>query len=457
MPSTYLTRTATANNNSVGKWTFSCWVKRSSIATDQNIISFYSTSNYRSALRFESDNKIRFYEFYNGSSIVTKLTNRLFRDTNAWYHIVLAVDKTVSSPDTQIYINGEAITSWATNDDYSQNENGKFNDAEPIYIGTENGTGGYFDGLMSHVHFVDGTAYTASTFGETDSVTGEWKIIAEPSGINYGTNGFFILKDGNSVTDQSGNSNNFTVGGGTLTNTEDNPSNVFATLNPLDLGDLTNIATLSNGNTYYSSTQGGYNMMVTTLGANSGKWYWEAKYISHNMHGFSDNFGINPGFTGDRIPIGTNTSYLGKTANSYAFVDSGGVYNNDVTSTYASGATAANNLNDVVGIALDLDNNKAYYHVNGTYWNSANPSSGTGGLSINPASQTETGFYFPSISDKSSNRSYVYAFNFGNGYFGTTAVTSNSGNGYSAAGSLGIFQYQPPTGYTALCTKGLNQ
>ena len=47
-------------------------------------------------------------------------------------------------------------------------------------------------------------------------------------------------------------------------------------------------------------------------------------------------------------------------------------------------------------------------------------------------------------------------FNFGNGYFGTTAVSSNSGNGYSATGSLGIFQYQPPTGYTAICTKGLN-
>ena len=42
-----------------------------------------------------------------------------------------------------------------------------------------------------------------------------------------------ILKDGNTITDQSSNSNNFTLGGGTLTNTEDCPSNVFATLNPL--------------------------------------------------------------------------------------------------------------------------------------------------------------------------------------------------------------------------------
>jgi hypothetical protein len=90
----------------------------------------------------------------------------------------------------------------------------------------------YFDGSMSHIHFIDGTAYDATAFGEYDA-NGVWKIKTSPS-VTYGTNGFFILKDGNSVTDQSGNGNNFTVAGGTLTNTEDNPANVFATLNPLD-------------------------------------------------------------------------------------------------------------------------------------------------------------------------------------------------------------------------------
>ena len=73
----------------------------------------------------------------------------------------------------------------------------------------------------------------ASEFGSTDSTTGEWKINTSPS-VTYGTNGFFILKDGNSVTDQSGQGNNFTVGSGTLTKTEDCPSNVFATLNPFN-------------------------------------------------------------------------------------------------------------------------------------------------------------------------------------------------------------------------------
>ena len=43
-------------------------------------------------------------------------------------------------------------------------------------------------------------------------------------------------------------------------------------------------------------------------------------------------------------------------------------------------------------------------------------------------------------------------FNFGNGYFGTTAVSSAGTN----ASENGIFEYDVPTGYTALSTKGLN-
>ena len=93
MANTYLTRTATANNNSVmenGLFLVGLKGGGSGCRSDQNRISFYSTTNYRSATRFESDNKLRFFEVWNGSSIVTKLTNRLFRDTSAWYHIVLA-------------------------------------------------------------------------------------------------------------------------------------------------------------------------------------------------------------------------------------------------------------------------------------------------------------------------------------------------------------------------------
>jgi hypothetical protein len=82
---------------------------------------------------------------------------------------------------------------------------------------------------MAHVHFIDGTAYDADTFGETDATTGIWKPKTAPS-VTYGTNGFFLkfASSGSMGTDSSGNGNNFTVNG-TLTQTQDTPSNVFAT------------------------------------------------------------------------------------------------------------------------------------------------------------------------------------------------------------------------------------
>jgi hypothetical protein len=132
-----------------------------------------------------------------------------------------------------MYINGVQETSFSTATYPDQNYDTYVNySSRANVIGRRDYYSDfYFDGSMSHINFIDGTAYDATAFGEYDA-NGVWKIKTSPS-VTYGTNGFFILKDGNSVTDQSDNSNNFTVGGGTLTNTEDNPSNVFATLNPL--------------------------------------------------------------------------------------------------------------------------------------------------------------------------------------------------------------------------------
>jgi hypothetical protein len=114
-----------------------------------------------------------------------------------------------------------------------QNTDSIVNSTSTIYIGERPDDNAHFDGINeSYTFLVMVHAYDATAFGEYDA-NGVWKINTSPS-VTYGTNGFFILKNGNSVTDQSGNSNNFTVAGGTLTNTEDNPSNVFATLNPLD-------------------------------------------------------------------------------------------------------------------------------------------------------------------------------------------------------------------------------
>ena len=296
-------------------------------------------------------------------------------------------------------------------------------------------------------HFSDGYVYAASTFGETDSTTGEWKIKTSPS-ITMGTNGFTVLKDGNTVTDQSSNSNDFTVGGGTLTPTEDCPDNVFATMNPLLPG--VSSLTFTNGNLHNGDqSPNDWQSIGGTMAAFTGKFYWEFKIEgvwgstsdTTHRHGIANLFATlnhNPGngdvaWTDDPYAIGWQNS-------------SGVRYNNSSTSGYGTYVA-----NDILMFAMDLTNKKLYFGKNGTWENSGVPTSGstgTGAYSIPdlgkagiwaPYSETKYG------SDKVS-------WNIGNGYFKSTAISSEGTN----ASGIGKFEYDVPTGYTALSTKGLN-
>ena len=125
---------------------------------------------------------------------------------------------------------------------------------------------------MSHFHFIDGTAYDASAFGETDATTGIWKPKTAPS-VTYGTNGFFLKFENSGAfgTDSYVNANNFTVNG-TMTQTIDTPSNVFATINPLD--NFYNASTFTNGNNTIITGSTNVSWNTSTLGVSSGKWYW---------------------------------------------------------------------------------------------------------------------------------------------------------------------------------------
>ena len=141
----------------------------------------------------------------------------------------------------------------------------KLGTANPNHIGNDSEqTNPYFNGSMTHFHFIDGTAYDASTFGETDSTSGIWKPKTAPS-VTYGTNGFFLKMENSGAmgTDSSGNSNTFTVSG-TLTQNVDTPSNNFATMNPLD--NYYASSTFSNGNTTIVTNSGNTTYNTSTLG-----------------------------------------------------------------------------------------------------------------------------------------------------------------------------------------------
>ena len=276
MASTKLTRThGTATNTK--KYTWSAWIKRGLVGTQETLVrTRTSDSNYA---RFRTDpDKLEFSDVISSSVVTSLISNEKLRDPNAWYHVVLKVDYTQANAAdrAKIYLNGTEVT-YSTSTRQSQNGDSFFNSANGHAIGTYNDNH-YFNGAMSHVHFTDGYAYDASTFGSTDATTGEWKINTAPS-VTYGTNGYFVLKDSNGVTDQSGNSNNFTVGGGTLTNLQDCPSDVFCTMSPTDkTGQGSGMPPFSNGNTTVDTVAVAQNVGCRgTIAAKSGKYYAEAK------------------------------------------------------------------------------------------------------------------------------------------------------------------------------------
>ena len=431
MATTYLSRTATSGNNTTG--TFSAWIKRGNLSSTQCPIGVAVDGNNFINIQFNSSNQLNLRWYDDGSPDANYNTTAVFRDVSAWYHVVIAFDTTqsTSSDRVKIYVNN---TLHSLSGYPPQNNTIMFNTGSAtLQVGSSGFANSFFDGIMSHVHWIDGTAYDASAFGQADA-NGVWTIKTSPS-VTYGNNGFFILKDGNSVTDQSGNGNNFTVGGGTLTNTEDCPSNVFATYNPL--GNTFPADTFSNGNTTQTTNAANYSYNTSTLGASSGKYYCEIKNSTDN----NNTIGIV-----DR-PSTSTTDELTGTTYGWGYYNNGQVYNNgSVAATYSSYTTG-----DIIGIAMDLDNNKVYFAKNGTWQGSSDPSAGTGGISITDPASNRSGFYFFASGD-AATLSAVNQANFGNGYFGTTAVASAGTN----ASGIGIFEYDVPTGYTALSTKGLN-
>jgi len=418
MASTYLSRTpASAGNRKT--FTFSGWFKRSALGAsnrifdvgtglgdgDRFLIQFYSTGDTLAVM---------------GGATNWRITSQVFRDVSAWYHIVVAVDTTqaTASDRIKVYVNGSQITSFGTSNDPSLNFDLGTNSTSLHTIGSSTAPGVYYDGFMAHVHLTDGTAYDASAFGQTDATSGIWKPKISPS-VTYGTNGFF-LKFGNAGslgTDSSGNANNFTLSG-SGTQTLDTPSNVFATLNG-----ISGYGTFSNGNLKYTTTTTDGEWSTSTLSISTGgKWYCEAKMISVTG-GAQYHIGISninsQNFTYRVLYRGDGAIYVGGSQ----------------TDTFSSYTT-----NDIIGMAYDASNRGISFYKNGNL-------EGTLTAPALPAG----GDYFFGCPSISGGNTYVSEWNFGNGYFGTTAVATPE----SDSAGIGKFEYSVPSGYYALCTKNI--
>tara|TARA_Y100000590_G_scaffold468877_1_gene653618 strand:+ start:484 stop:1803 length:1320 start_codon:yes stop_codon:yes gene_type:complete len=439
MATTRLTKTFSSSGNR-NKWTISLWVKRGKLGSTQTLFACHQNSNYKTRLEIAADDELYFNDEYNGNTNGRIVSNAKLRDTNAWYHIVGIWDKDNSTSDDKIrfYINGSRITSFSDTGNAPSNASTLNVDGQVHEFGSEN-SGNLFDGAMSHIHFCDGYAYEPTEFGETDATTGEWKIKTSPS-VSYGTNGFFILKNGNGVTDQSPNSNDWTVAAGTLTKTEDCPSNVFCTMNPLDNQNQASTFTMGNNKIEWNTNN---KTNFATMAVNKGKFYWEMKY--------ANNAGGTDAMTGVCREVSRDGSdWVGHDSHGWSYYASNGnKYTGGSGSSYGNSWTT----NNIIGVAFDADTRTLWFSKDGVWQNSATISEIAAGTTTNSAFTnfgTAGEFFFPATSGYDGNK---IEFNFGNGYFSTTQITSAGSN----ASNIGLFEYDVPNNFTALSTKGLNE
>jgi len=440
---------AQSAGSATNKFTLSFWAKRS-VNTAGRLFSATGSSG-DVYFRFNGNATMEWSgDASNASSAGYFITNRLFRDYSNWYHLVIRFDSTQGSASNRLrfYVNGVQEESFSSYTDVNQNAVDKINlSGNTHYIG---GTvsSQYFHGLMSHIHYCDGYSYGADSFGSTDSTTGEWKITPEPS-VTYGSNGYFILKDGATLTDSSPNSNNFAVANGTLTSTKDCPSNVYATWNPLNRTTSAGIQAngIANGNTYIATatSNGTYSFGSTLALKGTGKFYMEFKISQTGTY-----MGVGIAET-DAITTMLNAGAVAKfsdNAKGWSYKHTGYKENGGGQATYGATYTA----NDYIGLAYN--NGTIWFSKNGTWQNSATISEINAGTTTNSAfTGLDTSKYYFIMFDGYNDS--MIEMNAGNGWFRTTEISSPNN---PTSGDTGAkFKYTVPTGYQPLSTKGLNE
>ena len=200
--SQYLSWTPAAAG-SLTTWTWSGWVKRGNLAAGQpargtifgrslTLFGFFNPTSNAAA-----DN---FGVYLADGEDDRFMTNRVFRDTSSWYHFVVVLDTTNSTAGDRfrLYVNGVRETSFSRADAITQNRTAGVNAAAEHGIGRQSPAASqYFDGCLSDIHFIDGQALDASSFGQfTD---GYWE--AKDYAGTYGTNGFHLTFEDDVVSE----------------------------------------------------------------------------------------------------------------------------------------------------------------------------------------------------------------------------------------------------------------
>ena len=456
-PSLQFTPSSDSNEQT---WTVSFWVKRGVIGTSSSQMIFASDTNYNEYVfcRFcgtEVTNKTDMFQVFMvepNSRESNVRTTRLFRDPSAWYHIVVRCDLTqgTAADRLRIYVNGVKETSFDTASYLNQNDdNVNWNSNVPQAIGHQKQASSverHLDGYLSEFYNIDGTSLGPDSFGETND-NGVW--IPKKYTGSYGTNGYKLefKQAGTSANssgigaDTSGNDHHWTPANlAAIDVTTDTPTNNFATLNPLNIR-LGKGLTHSEGNLQVQTgTSSGTLMGASTIaGLKSGKWYAEYKPTVVGTNATmrfgieSSDFNAADGLCNVAASAWASNGNKGRNATDTSHGDS---YDDD----------------DIIGVAVDLDNGAIYFSKNGTWQNSSDPESGS----------SKTGAAYTDILTILPDGGYMFAFNFSYNNSQQETVQANFGNpifsissGNSDGNGYGNFEYAVPSGYYALCTKNL--
>ncbi len=415
-------------------FTFSCWVKRGNFGSYQALLGTEESGD-REYFGFMDTNYF-IYQFNNGTNLIS---NRLFRDSASWYHIVVAVNinESTAADRQKIYVNGSQLTSFSSANYYGSSDTVNFmKSGIATRVGGLNSSNAIpLDGYLAEVHFVDGSALAPTSFGETKA--GIW-IPKQYSG-SHGNNGFYLPFDDSGAIgdDESANTNDFTVSNITATDVvPDSPTNNFAVI-ANDKGGTSQDYTEGNLHANQDgSGAGSYAAKSTMLvPMNSGKWYCEA--LSDASGGSGAGLGT---YTADTINrVGTASYYY--TGNIVVandvihYYSSGGIYQNG---QQQSGLATVGDK-DIIGMLVDTDAKTVQFYVNGSAAGSA--------ISMNNTTD-------PVGAQLHGHNTRPFMFNFGQGSDFADRSASGSANAQDANG-IGNFYYTPPADAKAFCTANL--
>jgi hypothetical protein len=182
-----LKRTPTSAGNR-RTFTFSCWVKRGKITSDQAFITAGADAQNRFQIYFLSNDKLGVYGNTSNSDKIYAYTDAVFRDVSAWYNICAVIDSTDGSASNRLkmYVNGiEQSYTYGTTP--SQNEDFHLNNTVAQAIGSDAyAASNLFDGYMADVYLIDGQALDPTSFTETV----DYQLKPKEYFGTYGTNGF---------------------------------------------------------------------------------------------------------------------------------------------------------------------------------------------------------------------------------------------------------------------------